>query len=70
MDDLTFGEEVDVAVSDEIVLPIVFGVIVLIVLLTWLVSIKFLWGFLALWLVYVGYLLWCHIKNRRRPPTS
>jgi hypothetical protein len=70
MDDLTLGEEVDVAVSDEIVLSIVFAVIVLIVLLTWLVSVRFLWGFLALWLIYVGYLTWCHIKSRRTPPTS
>jgi hypothetical protein len=70
MDDLTLGEEVDVAVSDEFVLSVVFAVIVLIVLLTWLVSVQFLWGFLALWLIYVGYLMWCHIKNRRTPPTS
>lgn len=54
---LKLSDDVDEAMSDEVLLSIVFAVVVLLVLLTWLVSIKFLWGFVALWVVYVIYLL-------------
>jgi membrane protein required for beta-lactamase induction len=68
MVDLKLSDDVDEAMSDEILLSIVLAVVVLLVLLTWLVSIKFLWGFLALWLVYVSYLLGYQVKkNRNRP---